>query len=143
MSVMASSRGLGVALFAEIDAALAGECFGESLAVGFGADFLVKAFLTVDFFATVFFELGDVALEEVFFTVVFLGEVGVFLLAVVFRLVAVFLATGFVDFAVALFLLAFFLEGEALAAVFLFVLAGALRVLVLVVDMCGMNFGRG
>ena len=132
MSVMASSRGLGVTLFAETDAALAGECFGAVLAETFGTGF----------FATVFFELGGVALEEVFLTVVFLGEVGVFLLAVIFRLVAVFLATGFVDFAVALFLLAFFLGGEALAAVFLFVLAGALRVLVLVVDMCGMNFGR-
>ena len=138
MSVMASSRGLGVALFAETDAALAGECFGAGWAETFGASFLLEIFLGAGFFATVFFELGDVALEEVFFTVVFLGEVRVFLLAVVFRLVAVFLATGFVDFAAALFL-----EGEALAAVFLFVLAGALRVLVLVVDMCRMNFGRG
>ena len=88
------------------------------MAVGFGAKFLVKVFLAVGFFATVFFELGGVVLEEVFLTVLFFSEEG-------------------------LFLLAFFLEGEALAAVFLFVLAGALRVLVLVVDMCGMNFGRG
>ena len=131
LSVMASSRGLGVVFFAETAAALAGECFGTDLAATFRPGFLLEVFLGAGFFATVFFELGGVALEEVFFTVVFLGEVRVFLLAVVFRLVAVFLATGFVDFAAA-----FFLEGEALAAVFLFVLAGALRILVLVVDMC-------
>ena len=113
LSVMASSRGLGVVLFAESEAAFAGECLAEIFAVVLGADFLAAVF-----FAAVFPELTGVVfallLEEVFLvTFVFLVGAEVFFVAGVFRVAAVFLATGFFDFATTFFLVVFFLAVAA------------------------------